>query len=767
MKTDSEPIVKDLVLVGGGHSHVIVMKRFGMKPLPGVRLTLIARDVHTPYSGMLPGFVAGHYDFDDIHIDLGRLAMFAGVRLFHDEVIGLDPGARLLRCRGRPPVPYDVVSINIGSTPSLRGLDETSAARVVPVKPVNNFVGRWEALKERILAAAGAVRIGLIGAGAGGVELCLSMQHRLQRLVAERGDADAAAASQLEFQLFTASDTILPTHNPRVRRKLERVLRERHVGVYTRTPVASVEPGAIVTGDGRRFQLDEVVWVTQAAAAPWVAESGLDVDDDGFIVVNDSLQSTSHEEVFAAGDIAAMVNHRREKAGVFAVRQGKPLAENLGRALRAEPLVAMTPQSRFLSLISTGDRYAVASRAGWALEGKWVWRWKDWIDRRFMRRFSDLAPMSTAPPTGALLALASESDRAELSRAALRCSGCGSKVGASVLERVLARLTPIARQEVVAGLDAPDDAAVLRVPPGKVVVNTVDSFRALIDDPFLFGKIAANHALSDIFAMGAEPIAALAIVTLPYGVERKVEETLEPLLAGALEVLGDAGAALVGGHTSEGAELTLGFAVTGVAAPDDILAKGGMRPGERLILTKPLGTGVLFAAHMRLQAKGRWISSAIDMMLRSNRDAARCFQRHGATALTDITGFGLLGHVVEMARASGMSVEIEPTAIPALDGAIELLGSGISSSLQPSNLRLRRAVQDVEVWAGHPVYPLLFDPQTSGGLVASVPKDAVTACLTELRALGCERAAEIGFVGVPTEATERIILHEPSRVEKP
>ena len=167
MQNGSTPVVKDLVLLGGGHSHVTVLKQFGMRPVPGVRLTLICRDVHTPYSGMLPGFVAGHYDYDDIHIDLGPLARFAGARLYHDEVIALDPVNRRIRCSNRPDVSYDVLSINTGSTPDFSqvpGADEF----VVPVKPINNFLSRWQRLVPRVLAARGVARIGVVGAGAGG-----------------------------------------------------------------------------------------------------------------------------------------------------------------------------------------------------------------------------------------------------------------------------------------------------------------------------------------------------------------------------------------------------------------------------------------------------------------------------------------------------------------------------------------------------------------------------------------------------------------------
>jgi selenide,water dikinase len=314
------------------------------------------------------------------------------------------------------------------------------------------------------------------------------------------------------------------------------------------------------------------------------------------------------------------------------------------------------------------------------------------------------------------------------------------------------------RSDVLVGLHHPDDAAIVVVPPGQVMVHTVDFFRAIVDDPYMFGKIAANHSLGDIFAMGAEAQTALAIATVPYGVESKVEETLAQMLMGAEEVLQEAGAALVGGHSSEGAELSLGFAINGLVDPQHYLRKGGMRPGDRLILTKALGTGTLFAADMRQRAKGRWITAALASMLQSNRAGAQCLRRYQATACTDVTGFGLLGHLVEMTKASGVDVELDLGQIPWLDGARETVAAGIVSSLQPQNIRLRRAIRDLDTVVASPLYPLLFDPQTAGGLLASVPAERAEACLSELKTLGYDHAALIGTVQPKTEHWEPITV---------
>ncbi len=762
MQTTDQPILRDIVLVGGGHSHVGVLKTFGMRPIPGVRITLICTDMHTPYSGMLPGYVAGHYDYDEVHIDLSRLAVFAGARLYRDEVIGLDRINKKVLCRNRPPVPYDQLSINIGSTPQLAQVPGATE-NAVAVKPIQRFNDRWVALLDRVKHHPGKLTIAVVGAGAGGVELLLAMQFRLRNeLQALKRNAD-----DLVFHLFTNSATILPTHNNNVRKRFDAVLAARGVVVHRNAGVTEVFAGRLQTANGETLAADEIVWVTSAGGAPWLRQTGLALDANGFINVTDTLQTVTDADIFAAGDIANMINHPLEKAGVFAVRQGPPLTTNLRLAVEGVALVAYRPQRRWLALISTGDKYAVASRGWLSFAGNAVWQWKDWIDRRFMRKFQDLTPMvmdassgSSATNTASQVKLSQEESLQAISAIAMRCGGCGAKVGATVLSRALSNLHPVDRDDVVIGLKDPDDAAVVRVPPCKAMVHSVDFFRSFIDDPYLFGKVAANHALGDIWAMGAEAQSATAIATVPSGLESKVEDVLFQMMTGALEVLNEANCALVGGHTGEGKELALGFAVNGLIDDDPakILRKSGMQPGDVLILTKPIGTGTLFAAHARLAAKGRWIDAALTSMVVSNRLGAKCLFKHGATACTDLTGFGLLGHLVEMTRPSAVDAELNLSALPLLDGAEECVAAGIVSSLQGANVRLRRALRNQEAMVDHPRYPLIFDPQTAGGLLASVPADQADACIAALRGLGYPHTVAIGRILPQGDAMEPITL---------
>jgi selenide,water dikinase len=741
------PVIKDLVLIGGGHSHVSVLKSFGMQPLPGVRLTLISRDTHTPYSGMLPGLIAGHYTIDEAHIDLAPLTRFAGARFLRSSVIGIDTAARTVLLADRPPVPYDVLSINSGSTPSTEGIQGADEF-VVPVKPISRFLAHWQKLRERVAARTSPTTITVIGGGAGSVELILAIQHTLLRSPQQNtSDLDVT------FALLTANDEILSTHPISVARRFRRILADRGVQICTRARVTEVREGIAVDDNGREFASDEFLWVTHAGAPSWLAEAGLEVDEQGFLLIDDQLRSCSEPNIFGAGDVATMKNHQRPKAGVFAVRQGRPLTNNLRQCLLGHRPRRYRPQKQFLTLISSGDQYAVASRGGWSAEGAWVWRWKDWIDRRFMLRYQELPEMGERQEQPVPAELLSP-ELKELTDDPMRCGGCGAKVGADVLSEALQGLQPLPRDDVIAGLNQPDDAALVAVPEGKLSVLSIDAFRPMILDPFLFGQITANHCLGDIYAMGAEPQSALTIATLPVWPQDKLVDELRQMLLGALEVFRASNTALVGGHTSEGVELSLGFSITGLIDADQVLHKATLQAGDTLVQTKAVGTGTIMAADMRARAQGRWVDDAITSMLHSNQEAGRVLRAHDASACTDITGFGLVGHILEMLAGSGLGATLNLDQLPVLQGAIESIAAGIVSSLQPKNERFVRRLEIAETVQSDPRLPLLYDPQTAGGLLAGVPRERVDACIADLREQGYAATAIVGEVH-PVENSAR------------
>jgi selenide, water dikinase len=745
------PIQKDIVLIGGGHSHVAVLRSFGMKPIPGVRLTLISTAYDTPYSGMLPGHLAGHYTFDESHINLIPLCQFAQAQLYQDTVVGIDLTKKQIHCQDHPPVGFDFVSIDTGSTPRIDDIPGAKA-HAIPVKPVDRFLNRWNEIEAKLQGNPKTTkRIIVVGGGAGGVELTLSLQHRLLKSKLAKGNP-----TSIKFSLITASPSVLSTHNQRVQKNYTQVLKDRGVEVATDFRVSEVEENQIIGTKGNKFPYDYLLWVTNASAPEWPKEAGLDVDRHGFISVDDYLQSTSHPFVFAAGDIATMKNYSRPKSGVFAVRQGPPLTKNLRQSLTGKALVRYHPQKHFLSLISTGDQFAIASKGKGIVKGKWVWRWKDQIDRRFMKRYQVLPEMNSgtrsdqsAPLTG------NDSDD---SYEKIRCMGCGSKVGAGILSKVLNRLKIEQDPSISIGLKAPDDAAVFTVPAGSPIVQTVDYFPAFIDDPWVFAQIAAIHCLGDVIAMGATPHSAQIIATLPYGHDHPIDETLFQTMSGALKVLDDHGTSLIGGHTLEGERLAFGMTINGTINDQPLLRKAGLSLGDRLVLTKPIGTGIILASMMRGKPASQWIQGAIKQMLRSNASAIPVLRKHAVTSATDLTGFGLVGHLAEMLDASNVNAELWIEKIPLLEGALECSRQGITSSLYSQNHKRSDMLLNREAYQENSTYPPLFDPQTSGGLLFGVSKEQTHACLADLKETGWLQATVIGTVTSKADTGSTITL---------
>ncbi len=359
--------MKQLLLVGGGHSHLAVLKSFGDAPAGDVRLALLSPSRHAFYSGMVPGVVARHYRPEDCRVDLGALAARAGARFLEDSAVGVDPERREVITAQGERLHYDLLSLDIGSA---IGEPAGTAERALRVRPVGPFLAGWERLRES--AGRGEVRrIAVVGGGAAGIEVLLAMQHGLAGVAAE-------------FALFSELP-ILAGHG--ARRRIARILGARSVAVHSGRKVLAASKDGLELDGGGRFEAQVAVWATGARAPSWIARSGLATDERGFVAVSDTLRSLSCPEIFAAGDVATVVGRPRPKSGVFAVRQGPVLARNLRLALGGGAPEPFRPPTRSLALISCGDRYAVASWGRVALEGAWVWRWKDRVDRRFVERY--------------------------------------------------------------------------------------------------------------------------------------------------------------------------------------------------------------------------------------------------------------------------------------------------------------------------------------------------------------------------------------------
>lgn len=367
---------RELVLIGGGHAHVLLLRKFGERPLCNARLTLISDVEHATYSGMLPGYISGIYNRAEIHIDLRQLCRFAGARLIHAKVHGLDLKRKQVLLADNPaPLSADLISINAGGTPSMNGA-VGAEQWAIPSKPVSCLLSGWEHAKACAQNNMHPPQIILVGGGAGGVELALAMHSQVQ--------------SKAKFTIIHRGAHLLPGHNFRVQDIFSKLLQERKLAVITDAAVVEVTSESVRLDDGRLLAADFVFWATQAAPPAWLARCGLDTTPDGFVRVKPTLQTINYSWIFAAGDVIAIEHQKLPRSGVYAVRMANPLGDNLRAYLSGHSLRDYKPQRHSLSLIGTSDRRAVASYRYLAGHASLFWWWKDWIDRRFMRQFQQL-----------------------------------------------------------------------------------------------------------------------------------------------------------------------------------------------------------------------------------------------------------------------------------------------------------------------------------------------------------------------------------------
>lgn len=363
-----------LILAGGGHAHLHILRALATRPRPDVEVTMVAPYPRQIYSGMVPGWMAGHYSLDQCVARLGPLAAGGGVRLLCDSVTAIDAARQTVTMALGGPLNYDVLSLDVGAQVDTSCLAATGA-RLLPIRPLEAFAVGWQAYVDAC-RAAGRANLVVLGGGAAGVELALAARHRLRRVL--------AAASSAAVTLIVGR-ALLAGHGPATVRRGELALARAGVMVVPGHAVGCA--AGVMLDDGREIAADAVIAATGVRPAPWLALSGLALADDGFVAVGDGQRSVSHPSVFAAGDVASRVDAPHAKSGVYAVRAGPVLAENLFRALAGQPLQPYRPQRRSLYLLATGPRSAIVSWGGFSASGAWAWHWKDWIDRRFVRQY--------------------------------------------------------------------------------------------------------------------------------------------------------------------------------------------------------------------------------------------------------------------------------------------------------------------------------------------------------------------------------------------
>ncbi len=703
------------VLAGAGTSHLKFLMELARRPIPGLRVTLVSRDSRIAYSAMLPRYLAGDCRLSELQIDLPAVCMGLGVDFVLGEIAALDSKGRRLEIAGRATLTFDAVSLALGAEPA--GQEAfLGHPGFIPVKPLEQLLARLDA-RSGVIGQSG-MKVAIAGAGASGCEIALALRRRWPAVT---------------LVLFQAEAEILPNGPAAARARLREALSRARIDVRCGVRVTGARGDRLELGGEASEPFAAVVLAVSDGIAPVIARLGLPREPTGHLRVERNLLVEGESRVFATGDCVAFPRLPSVvRNGVYAVRQGECLYASARAMVAGAPLPVYRPATRALTLLNLADGTALAIYGGRAAGGRWARRWKDSIDRRWVGAFRQMGG-------------------SDAGGAAMPCAGCGAKVPGEILSRALSELAPApAEGRILVGAAEREDAAVHVPPPDRVAIQTVDFFPAFIDEPELFGRLTAHHALSDVYAMNGKPLSALALCQIPPGDAQA--EVLQRLLRGAQTVLHACGADLSGGHTIQGDTLALGFAVTGYGERDALFHKRALRSGDVLILVKPVGSGALLASLMREQGRAEWFARLFRELDVSNAAAAQIFAAAGVRACTDITGFGLAGHLREMIALSPWQIRLRMADIPLFEGFEAVTAGGIASTLAPAN------EQAVRPWLrGGPAGASLFDPQTCGGLVGAVVPSQVEPTLRALWQAGYPQARAIGDVTAATPGEEATI----------
>lgn len=726
-----EFIQSEIILIGGGHAHSVCLKKFAMKPIQGARLTLISDVYYAPYSGMLPGFIAGHYEFSQMHIDLPKLCQISNARFIFGKVNGLDIQNQKIHLESGLSLNFDICSINIGSTPKQ---DHEFFSYGTMVKPISRFIEEWQTFLTILPSLPNPAKIIIMGVGAGGIELACAISYRLQKRVS--------------ITLIDTAQIILSDFSHKLRQKIFKHLQRQNIRIISGAKIYQINSSCIILDSGS-ISYDKLFWVSSAQASGWPQKAGFQCDPSGFIYTHSTLQTLSHPMIFAVGDASHILGAPRPKAGVFSVRQGKDLYQNLIALLTDKKLKAHKPQKNFLRLVALGSKKAAAYRSIYLGSGHLWWVLKDYIDQKFMRKFWQVPTKFMPARRSTTLSVKGFTDNQKNFQT--RCLGCATKLPSSDLRQTF---TQFSHHPACAPNFSDEDAYFIES-INKLLIS-VDTIPAPLSDPYIAGKIALIHSFNDIIARNGQAHSALVSLALPGANSKALLNDFNLAMTAIMDELQLLNAKLIGGHTYIGEQLALTITANGICQSKPWIKKN-LSIGDCLILTKPLGSGILLAAHMRSQLSANNLQNLLSSMLASHHKILDCPYKEYIHASTDITGFGLIGHLSEMLQMD-QKISLWQNSLPIFNGVREAIDKQITSSAHLANYA--SSISQIANIENFKESAVLFDPQTSGGLVFSVPRLYAEKIVAWIRSnTSCQKASIIGEI-TSRKSTERPFILE-------
>ncbi len=696
------PITNDLVLIGGGHSHLSVIMELSKKPLKGNRITLISNEIDTPYSGMIPGFIEGIYSWRESHIDLYKLCIKLNIRFIHSEVTKISAIKKEIYLKGRPKLKFDVLSINSGIESNYKEI-EGAQRNCVPVKPISKLANNF--LKE----IKNFNSIAFIGGGAGSVELALALKKRLKD-----------TKNNFEITIVSGKNGILSSFPDKTKKFSLNALRTANIKLINNKEVVKVKKDKLIMSDGSFLNVEKSILSTNAMAPKWIEKSDLELNEEGFVVVNNAFQ-TNHKFIFAAGDIVDFNEENLKKTGVFAVRSGKPLAKSIRNYILNKKNFTYKFNKHYLSLIGLSNGLAIASKYNFSYSTKLNFYLKKYIDQRFIKKFNELNHnqisrikkifVSYIYKTFKINNIYKNNDINQM-----QCKGCAAKVPLNALKNTLSKKI----------ISTSEDATPINNYPN--LFQSVDMINAIISDPYVLGKIAANHAISDIISVNSKIISTMMILQLPLSKSIINSRDLEQVLSGANKIFESYNCSIDGGHTMIGKDQdpVIGFAITG-EQKEPLNFKNinrNIKVNDILILTNKIGTGIVFAGINNDLIDSYFQIEVIKQMEDGNIAFGNITEKLKILSMTDITGFGLANHLLNLIKRDNgkTGLTIFPKKIPTFKGVEKAIKKGVKSSLFDNNYLIAKE-NIVYSRNEDSIDEILYDPQTVGGLAFIIPKE--------------------------------------------
>ncbi len=677
-------LTKQLVLVGGGHANVQVLKKLCMNRIKGLHTILISDHYEATYSGMTPGYIHKDFSREEISIDLQRLCFNAGATFIKDKVVGIETNNQKLELQNFQSINYDLLSINTGSVSSTKKIIINNSSKCFFVKPISSLVKKLKQIDQIIKNTKN--KIAIIGGGVASYELAFSLIRRYE--------------DPLDITIFGKKILQEKNLNQQTKNKLRAIAKKLGIKEYS-GEVVSISDTYLTLKNGGRIDCNFFLLSTGATIEKWLLESNLNKDASGFIIVNSNLLSTNQKNIFVTGDACSIENNIRAKSGVMAVRQGEILKENIFLKLTGKKLIKYRPQKNWLYIIGTYENYALLNYFFFSFHSQWCWKLKVWIDKNFINKFKFSSNQNMSKNNFEL-----ENSKGQK----MYCQGCGSKVSKSTLTNYIKKINN--------NTDLTDSSVINN--KSLKILQTIDHIKLFSSlNPFDFGKISYLHSQNDILAAGGIVKSLSVSIGVPFS-ENFIEKFyLEYFMEGIRSEANKDECLISSGHSYQ--TIDSGITLTLNGEIESISSKNSAKDGDLIYLSKPLGTGYLLAAYFN---NSEMLSSddfkkIIKNLKMGNLFTVNSARRSGSHTMTDISGYGLSSHLIDICLSSNLSSELTINKNILINTNLDLLklfkSTGFKNNYKSTN-------EFIDVSENHPLKNILYDPQTNGPMLMAIEK---------------------------------------------